>query len=454
MKRVVFLLLYSVGLMLCLSTCAYKSYTKKGVRYEAAGLYKTATEHYLLALGKKSDYIDARIGLIRAATRYAEELEDLIETNYAALKDDAVVSYYMSFTALRQQCAKYDVDIVIPPRIDGQFTEAKNRYLSDTYRNAEALMDAEKFSDAAVLFQKVLDVDSTYENAKKHLVFCKCEPLYRQAVQHMSSARYRSAYTLLSRVLSIDNSYKDTYDLRQEAVYKGVLTVAFLSVQNANGHANLSSQMISEVNRLVQKDNDPFLKMVDLKQTGALLQEQKLAIQNNLDFKSAIVPVRAHLSTTINAVTYTKTKLEKVKKKGFLKEIQPDKTVKYKKIYYYDYRQSCTATAKVTYGLTSTETGLLLFNGEAFATVNDSIYYIYYDGRNDSNIRMGSWENQLTAFDPAVDRVEDTYFSASTISKLVNARQILLTVDVLEKDMGVTIGKTIANKLISYNPEQ
>ena len=70
------------------------------------------------------------------------------------------------------------------------------------------------------------------------------------------------------------------------------------------------------------------------------------------------------------------------------------------------------------------------------------------------NIRTGSWEKQDKPFDSAVDYVSDNFLSSSQISSLVQARRSLKAIEDLELDLSPTLGRTIAQKLINFNPEQ
>ena len=70
------------------------------------------------------------------------------------------------------------------------------------------------------------------------------------------------------------------------------------------------------------------------------------------------------------------------------------------------------------------------------------------------NIRTGSWENENKPFDPAVDYVSDTFLASSSISALVEARRTMKAVEELEVDLSPSLGRSIAQKLINFNPEQ
>ena len=70
------------------------------------------------------------------------------------------------------------------------------------------------------------------------------------------------------------------------------------------------------------------------------------------------------------------------------------------------------------------------------------------------DIRTGSWDNQDKPFDPAVDYVSDNYLTSSQISSLVQAKRSLKAIGDLELDLSPTLGRTIAQKLINFNPEQ
>ena len=454
MKRLLILITTSILVMLLLSACAYKKYAKEASKYEVAGLYELSVKKYISSLVKKPEYIDSRIGLLRVSTRYAEQLSEKIEQSYAVLDDDAVVSYYLKLKDLRSSVEKFRIDLPIDSRVEGQFKEAKSRFLYDKYRQAETLLDQEKFDDAAILFDQVLLVDCTYENVVQLAKYSKSEPIYRQAVANMQRGYYRSAYAQFSRVLNIDSQFKDASDLRQESLNKGMLTVAFLDVRNAYGHRQFVNSLVAETKAVVQRQNDPFLRMVDLDQTAALIEEQKRALANNLDLKSAIIPVRALLACRIDDITMRKGKFSEVKTKGFLREVKADKTIVYHKIYYYECQQKADAWAQISYDLTSTSSGLILLSGTFSNSTTDNIHYIYY--RNDSrdySIRTGTWQEQNKPFDPAVDYVSDSQIAASSISTLVKARRSLRNIEDLEVDMAPALGRAIAQKLIRFDPE-
>src|SRR5574344_167108 len=434
--------------------CAYRKAAKQAAKYEQAKMYSAAIDKYLYSLSKKGDYIDARIGLMRTLTIYKEQLVEKIEEGYEALNDDAVVDNYLALDNLRKKAAPYQVEIAIDSRTQGQYAEAKNRFLVTHYKKAQHYIEEENFSEAQTLLESIIKVESGYENAHELLITCKCEPLYRSGKSSLNNQKYRTAYAAFQQILNINASYKDTKELQTESLEKGILTIAFTSMKNQSRYPTFCNSIINDTKQAIQKANNPFVKIVDLNNTEQMLAEQRRALQYGLELKAgAIIPVRAHLSCAVESFTLTTTPLQVVKKKGFIKETKSDKTVVYHKVYYKEYSRSQTCQCSFLYDLRSVETGIILVSGSSTPTSTDKIHYAYCEGQNNSNLYSGTWENQKSAFDANTDKVNDSFIAKLAMKSLVYGRQELKSENEMRQQLINTIVKDMSNKILKYNPE-
>ncbi|HHT61279.1 MAG: hypothetical protein KBB61_04540 [Paludibacteraceae bacterium] len=446
--------IFGLILLLLMTGCAYRKAAKQGAKYEQAGMYGAAVDKYLYSLSKKGNYIDARIGLMRAAKIYQEQLENKIESSYSSLNDDEVVDNYLILDNLRKKAAPFQVEITISPRTQGQYAESKNRFLITHYKEAQQNLDNENFGAAEKHLEAIINVDPTYENAWELLVISKCEPIYRTGKNLMAYQKYRSAYYQFQKILNISQTYKDTRELKDEALEKGMLTIAFLPVNNQYRYLSFYNSIVNDTKQRVQKANNPFVKIVNLDNTQQMLDEQRRAMQYGLELRTgAIIPVRAHLLLSIENPKLNVSTMQTIKKKGFIKEELPNKTIKYHKVYYNEYSRSQTYRCTFLYDLRSVESGLILLSGSSTATSADNIHYAYCEGKDNANLLSGTWEKQKSPFDPNVDKVNDSFISRTSMQMLVKSRRTLKSEQEMQQMLVNKISGEISTRLLNYNPE-
>ncbi len=439
--------------LIIFSSCAYKRLYKEGKKYEDAGLLELSIEKYNAAIAKKNDFVDARIGLNRTIVRYSKDLEQKIENSYTNLNDDQTVDHFIKLQKIKSIADRNQIVLEISNRTQEQYNESKNRYLSDHYANALNEMKNENFNNALQHLLDIKKVNQTYKDITELERICRCEPLYRNALELMNLGKYRMAHSKFCSVLNIGGDYKDSQALREECLEKGVLTIAFTKFSLGNNSYQLfAEQITTKTKQNILNSNALFLKIVELDNTEAMIREQKIAMQNGIDLKGNLIPVRAHLLCNIPQLSYAKTKLECVKKKGFIKEVKKDKSVIYHKVYYYEYKQKATAKAFLSYTLRSTENGLTLLTNSHTATTSDNIHFIEYSGKNCNALRSGNWKNS-GRFNPNEDVVHDNFLSNLAISQLLNARKNLRTASEMQSILVNDLAQKLSEALLKFNPE-
>jgi len=439
---------------LLLSSCAYQRLFKEGKKYEEAGMLELSVEKYNAALAKKNDFADARIALNRTLIRYANDLEQQIDENYIQLNDDALVENFIKLKNLKRIADNNRIQLEISSRVQEQYNESQQRYLVDHYAKALAFIETEDFSAALSHILSIKKVNENYQDIAEKEIVCRCEPLYREALQQMQLEKYRTAYNTFNSIIKIGSNYKDSKNLQNECLEKGMLTVAFTTFySNDIAKKNFVNKLKTNITTTIQSSNAIFLEIVDINNTEAIIKEQHLAMQNGIEIQGTLIPVRSHLSFEVPQLTYTKSSLSKTKKKGFIKETKKDKSVVYHKVYYYECTQSVVAKVSLNYKLLSTETGLTLLSNSYSLQTSDKIHYIEYSGKNASNLLSGNWEN-TGKFNPNKDYVNDNFSAKYSIQSLLKARNVLKSSTELQNVLCNDIAKKISNSLLKYNPEK
>lgn len=447
-RTVLFLLL-----LLSLSSCASKKAYKDGMKYEENQMYIEAVNAYLMALEKKPEYVDARIALMRSSARLSVFLEEKIESAYQRKADQEVVEYYTLFTKLKSATEPYNIEIVINERSHGQFNESKNRYLHDNYDKANQAIATQNFTQAVKLLTDILTVDNNFKDCKELLLFAQCEPFYLQATNAIHNGKYRTAYNYLAKALKIDPNFKDAAQLQTDAVSQGMRLIAFDNIKNCSENAYFCQQLKQSTIQLVNKSNDPFLKMVELAEHKQLIEVQKELMKNGNQIASQnLVPVNTIVTANIQVTSKT-TPLKNKKCKGYLRQEDKNKNVTYKKVYYYEYSRSRSVSVNIPYVIITTPAGEKLMSATLTPSAQDEIFYIYYDGKNDKNLVLGHWED-TGKFNPERDVVYSDAMSLSKVKNLVNARKELESTQQMQNKLVQEVAKSLSRAIIATSPKE
>ncbi|MDO9633984.1 MAG: hypothetical protein Q7J05_02930 [Paludibacter sp.] len=437
--------------MLCLmlSGCASKRFARIASKYEQAEMYSLAVDNYMFSLQKKNEKNDdARIGLMRSSKRYSDELEMKINEAYAFLQDDQVVGYYMDLQNLKNKLTNLKVDVDISLKALGQFEEAKNRHLRITYTKAQQLLDMERFKEAEEQFAAVLDIDKHYERAAELHTFAVCEPIYRASRQHLVLKLYRSAYYGFGKLLRIDAGYKDAVALQKEALQYAMLTVAIQPFKNGATSPLLANQIEEFTRHEFVKQAHPLLRIVSTDYSRKMLEEQRLALANNLPFDaSLVIPVRVFLSGNIISSQYSTSRVQKTERKAYLRYRDKDREEKFKKVNYVEYAQSANATIQFGYEYIRVENAIVIASDVLQKSYSDQVTYARseYDV---SDLLPGDWGEGRR------DTIYTDKARLNAMRQLFDARSVLADKVSFESSFAMTAAAAMYKKLSLYDPEK
>ncbi|GAB1416010.1 hypothetical protein MASR2M117_14160 [Paludibacter sp.] len=438
-----------LSVIFILSACASKKYSRIGSKYEQAEMYKLAIDNYVISLKRKDKNNDvARIGLIRSAKRYADELEQKIDDAYKTLQDNEVVSSYLEIQRISKIATDYSLDVSISPKATGQFEEAKIRHLRNLYTKAQAMLDSERFGDAENYLNEIIQVDKKYERAAELYNFARCEPIYRNAKQMFQSKLYRSSYYLFEKLLSVNSQYKDAAALHKEAMQYAMLTIAIQPPVNYRNFPYLAGYIDESVKYAFARKANPLLKIVSPDYTQQMLNEQRLALNNNLPFDaSLVIPVRVYLVGNIISSHYSTSMLQTVKKQAYLATEDQFKRVQFKKIDYTENNQTAQAIIQYKYELIRVENSTLIAFNKIEKSYSDEIKYA------SSNYDV----SDLYPFAVRQGKKDTIYTDSSNTSSfrsLFRARKVLNDRSLYEKEFSNIVADDVYTKMNLYNPEK
>ena len=460
MKRELLVILLAT-LIVLLGGCASKKYAKRGDKYEQAGLWELAAQSYMRSLSSKRDNIDAIVGLKRTGQKV---IDDRCFKIYKAYENDQlkeVVYEYLDLTDFKGKASGLGVELTISDMATEYFNDTKPKYIENVYAESQQLMDAEKYGQAETMLKEIQKIEPNYGNVQEMLKVSKCEPIYRKGKENLGGGFYRKAYADFDQIINNYGGYKDSKELKEEALQKGLITIKVDDFRYSTGNSAVSVRLqglvVSNLNAL----NNPFIKVVDAENSKEIINEQMRNATVGSDIQiGKILGSKAILTATVVEFSKDAGKLKKTEKRGYLKDVKTtknsatgkdEKIVSYKKVIYHTYSIRNTATVSLKFQLSSIESGVVMVSDVVRESYDDDANYATFDGDTDKLV-PGSW--QSISSDSDKDYVSDTPLEVSTLRKLLKAKKEVSSVDELvEKAINEIAAKT-AQKINKYNPEQ
>ncbi len=442
------------------SSCVSKRLTKRGLKYEEAGMFELAAQSYLGALQANPNNIDARIGLKKNGQRLLDEKSLAVYKAYDNGDDKGVVYNYLNAKSWQDQVNALSVDIAMSERTTEYYSDSKPKYLEKIYSDAQLLLDDEKFKQAEVIFAEIKSIDPEYGNTSELLKVSKSEPVYRQGKEYLTTGYYRKAYSAFDQILNQQGTYKDSKELREEALAKGLIVIAMNRIENRSGRNNINLLVESKIRTSLNNLNNPFIKVVDNQNADQIIKEQQRGLEQGADIEiGKILTPKALFTGTIINFDITEGRLTKTEKTGYLKEeiITKDpktgeekKDYKYHKVTYYEYKQQNRVFGAFSYKLSSTETAEVMVSDAMDYTASDDIHYATFDG-NSNKLVPGYWEDIKK--DSPKDKINDSDADRDALRRLLKADRTIKSIDMLQNEVVNDIALRVATKINKYNPE-
>lgn len=455
------LFVLAIGLIVMGSSCASKRYVKKGLKYEQSGMYEMAAESYYKSLLSNRDNIDARIGLKKNGQRLLDKKVLAVQSSYDANDDKKTVYSYLDAKGYQDQVAALGIDLNISDQTAEMYKEAKTRYIEKIFNDAQLLLEEEKFSQADELLAEIKKIEPGYSNSDELIKISKCEPIYRQGKEYLGTTMYRKSYANFDQIIKNYGSYKDSKELRDEALSKGMVTISIGKIENKTNYEKIQDQVDSKIRASLNNLKNPFVKVLDLQNTSQLIQEQQRGLNQGSDIQvGKILAAKALFTGSIIVFDVNEGRLKKDEKRGYLKEEisikdpvtgQIKKNYKYEKVTYTVYNQSSSVNSSFQYQLTSTESSAVLVSDAMDINATDEISYVVFIG-NGSHLVPGYWER--IDKDSPKDKVDDSAGSVANLQALLKSRKTIKSIETLKTQVLTSISDRVAKKIDNYNPEE
>lgn len=455
----VFVLMFAI--LLAGQSCASKRHSKQAQKLEDAGLYEMAADRYLRSYNANRNNIEALAGLRRNGQRAIEAKAALVGQAWFSGNDRETVYRYLEVLAYQQRVRNAGIDLKIPEQAVTYYEDVRPRFLERSFEEARLLIEEESFSQAESKLSEIKRIDPSYQDLDQYIRISRSEPLYRLAVEHLDNRLYRSAYDTFTSLINSHGSYKDAAELREDALNMGRLTIAVADLKNSTRQRNaqvvLRNRIVSEISNL----SNPFIVIVDDRNTQAFLKEQEMAARLGSEMKiGGLMAAKSLLSGELLNFSVVEGRPETIERRGFLKEVltsensetgeKTSRTI-YHKITYREYRKENKASGSLQFQLSSTETGTVLISEYIEVSLRDQVNYAIFEG-NHENIVPGHWE--FPDRDSPKDNVLDDKGHVQRLQDLFSANQEIKPAGVIHNEVVEGIAVKVREAVYAYNPER
>jgi hypothetical protein len=443
------------------TSCVSKKNVKRGLKFEEAGMYDQAAEFFYKAMLSNNKNVDAAVGLRKNGQRVLDEKSLQVHKAYLNGNDREIVYAFLDAKAYQNKIAATGVNLIISETSTSYFEEAKPRYLDKLNNEARLLLDEEKFGESQAKYAEIKRIEPSYQGIDEHMKVAMAEPKYREGQVALSGGFNRKAYHIFNGILSSHGSYKDSKFLRDEALSKALITISMGEIKNSTRVRDINVLIESSINSSLNNLKNPFITLVDTKNTDQFIDQQTRRITVGSDIQiGQLLAAKAILNGTVIRFESTATKPAVKELRGYVKEIvtvkdaatgEEKKETRFNKVKYNEVSKSNSVLVSFQYQLSSTETGAVLVSDILNINLSDDIHYASFSGDN-SKLIPGYWE--FIDKNSTKDRIDDNSAAIQNLQNLLKANQTPRTVEVLQSEVLVEIGNRVAAKINLYNPEQ
>lgn len=429
------LIFFIFGMFFWGTSCLSQKYTKKGMEYEQMGLKIEAAEYYYQALVRKTDNIEAKLGLKRTGQMVLDDYLQKIDESYTRENNALTVEEYQKARKYYQALSKLGVDLNLPPQYQQYYEEAKNAYLEELYLSAIQYLNNQEFETAETALRQIISLNANYRDSKEKLKTAICEPKYLNIIRLIEAKKYRTAYFDILDLENKADSYKDIVDLKRECLEKGAIFIIVSPITSKTGNSTVAESVRLSLMRKLQNLNDPFLHILEQETTA-------------LSSKTMI------LSCEVQSVNYIAGKLSKTEEKGWLKKVHVnqetgEKKIEYNKVNYYLYQQQRSLDLNINYKLTDQRLQRVVASNSKNFSATDALRYATFDGSY-KDLVAGYWKNKSTSFNSKEDRIDDNWISNQALQRLLKAPRTIKEYHILLEEVKASSVQMIAKDIQEF----
>ncbi len=434
MKKLVPLL----AIALLLSGCRGAQYHyKSGNKYAKAHMLKESVTAYKQAIDRKPGRVKYRMAMDQQGNALLEELY----TNYRFADGNDSLSIYKFLEA--EKWRNYLKPYINTSRYEGfydrDYADQLDRFLSQKYIRAEKWIRTRQFDRAQSNLEEIKSLDPNYKEVQSLLEFSEVEPIYVQALDLFEGNKFREVHDLLQPMLKKYPKQEMLRKLEEQAIERGKYRLGIISDPNITGsEATMSAALQSAVISLIQKNDDPFLELLDRTNFEMLQQEQEAIINgttNEAAVTQELLAADAYLKVIITHVYENEGTLNQQTRRGWERyyvttkndEGEEVKKAMYKKVTYREFTKQNEASYDMQLAMVERATSRILWSESFHHEDKDEIHYVEFSGTGD--LFSGDWRYQNKEH-PSDRRRNDS----GSMNRLVKANKRIQSTSSMRKD--------------------
>ena len=434
MKKLVPLL----AIALLLSGCrGAQYYYKSGNKYAKTHMLKESVTAYKQAIDRKPGRVKYRMAMDQQGNALLEELY----TNYRFADGNDSLSIYKFLEA--EKWRAYLKPYINTSRYEGfydrDYADQLDRFLSQKYIRAEKWIRTRQFDRAQSNLEEIKSLDPNYKEVQSLLEFSEVEPIYVQALDLFEGNKFREVHELLQPMLKKYPKQEMLKKLEEQAIERGKYRLGIISDPNITGsEATMSAALQSAVISLIQKNDDPFLELLDRTNFEMLQQEQEAIINgttNEAAVTQELLAADAYLKVIITHVYENEGTLNQQTRRGWERyyvttkndEGEEVKKAMYKKVTYREFTKQNEASYDMQLAMVERATSRILWSESFHHEDKDEIHYVEFSGTGD--LFSGDWRYQNKEH-PSDRRRNDS----GSMNRLVKANKRIQSTSSMRKD--------------------
>ncbi|MGB1734923.1 MAG: hypothetical protein ACPHGZ_00740 [Schleiferiaceae bacterium] len=412
-------------------------YYKSGNKYAKAHMLKESVTAYKQAIDRKPGRVKYRMAMDQQGNALLEELY----TNYRFADGNDSLSIYKFLEA--EKWRNYLKPYINTSRYEGfydrDYADQLDRFLSQKYIRAEKWIRTRQFDRAQSNLEEIKSLDPNYKEVQSLLEFSEVEPIYVQALDLFEGNKFREVHDLLQPMLKKYPKQEMLRKLEEQAIERGKYRLGIISDPNITGsEATMSAALQSAVISLIQKNDDPFLELLDRTNFEMLQQEQEAIINgttNEAAVTQELLAADAYLKVIITHVYENEGTLNQQTRRGWERyyvttkndEGEEVKKAMYKKVTYREFTKQNEASYDMQLAMVERATSRILWSESFHHEDKDEIHYVEFSGTGD--LFSGDWRYQNKEH-PSDRRRNDS----GSMNRLVKANKRIQSTSSMRKD--------------------
>ncbi len=211
-------MIFGLVLILAVSACAVKKLTKQGQQFEAAGMFKEASEMYYNALVKKPQKADLKIAFKRTGQLYLEDISASVKNTFNRGEYKETVYNYLEAIELITKADRAGISLKPDPSMERYYGDAKDFYLEERYSLGLKFITDQDFTEAERVFSEIFKIDPEYKETRTYLNEATFEPIYREGSRLFIEGRFMEAFGKWESIYARERNYKDVKELMDQAL--------------------------------------------------------------------------------------------------------------------------------------------------------------------------------------------------------------------------------------------